>query len=94
MKDSLWKTIAIALISCTFTGMTSWLTFGLSRVSEADMIKYKSDVSIYVDKKIETELLKYDKPQSLAIQRISDKVDYLIQEVQVIKTSIKNVKPD
>lgn len=84
MQDNLWKMLTIGLLSCSITGFTSWITFGLSRVSEADM-------TTYVSKEIQAEILKDKTPHVLAIQRLEDKTDSIIKEIKEVKEALNKI---
>lgn len=40
MKESIWKMVTVGLLSAAATGFTSWMSFGLTRVSYAEMQSY------------------------------------------------------
>lgn len=81
MRDSFWKNIAIALATCFVTGFSSWLTFGLSRISQADMSAY-----------VEKEIVKNDISKITAIEKLNTKMDMVLDEIKTIRASIKDGK--
>jgi hypothetical protein len=95
--DSVWKLIAITLVSATVTGVSSWLLFGLSRVSHADM-------SEYVEEKIKISSFEEQQarqPLILRLELISTKQDMMMDKVKSIERMLNkneqanlNVKPN
>lgn len=79
--DSIWKLIAVTLVSATVTGVSSWLLFGLSRVSHADM-------SEYVEEKIKISSFEGEKarqPLILKLELIATKQDMMMDKINHIE---------
>ena len=69
-EGMIWKLVAIILLSSAITGISSWVLFGLSRVSKADMVEYTKDqikMSVLLS---QPEIIKMDMKLDLVLNEI------------------------
>ena len=78
LKENLWKSLAVGLISLIAGSGISWFSFGANKVDHSAMTAY-----------VEGELIKY-KLQNDKSDSILMKLDYLIKDVSEIKSSQKD----
>lgn len=85
--NGIWKVLAVILLSSAVTGFSSWILFGMSKVEYEEMTSF-------VEGTVKTRLLEYEKttiPQTIVLNRISDKIDYIILEMKNLKAGQEDV---
>ncbi len=88
MKDNIWRMIAVGLLASAVTGFTSWLTFGLTRVSKAEMESYVTERITVSELNINIS----NQPTIRKIDLLGAKVDTILEKIAALEKKLDEKK--